>query len=211
MESIPGLEDSPLNDIAGMWLWIGFIICGVGLAIGAMLFGYGRIKHKPGFTASGAIAMPIALIGAVVLGNMNGAIKWSSTDEYTMAALPKDAQTRSITVEKNPPKVTCPDPIKFGPTWKQDEQSNKDRKRAQEIWPALVSDEDAAKHPEIQGVQYTPQGPDCSRENGVAQVCTTVTVWVTKEDSKPMRPGDQISDAMDPDKHEYKSRGSKDC
>lgn len=209
MESIPGLEDSPLNDIAGMWVWIGFIICGVGLAVGAMLFGYGRIKHKSGFTASGAIAMPIALIGAVVLGNMNGAIKWSSTDEYTMAALPKDAQTRSITVEKNPPKVTCSEPIKYEQaSWKMDDESKAYRKKLNELWPKLVSDEDAAKHPEVLALEYSPQGPDCTKSNTVPQQCTTVNVWAYDE---AMNPKGHISQAMDPKKFEYQSRGSKDC
>lgn len=211
MENIHGLQDSPLNDIAGMWLWIGFYICAAGVALGATLLAYGKIRRKTGMTMSGGIALPIALVGAVVLGNMNGAIQWSSTKEYTMQALPKDAQSRAITVEKNPPKVTCSETTKYAPTWQQDEESKKNRERANELWPKLVSDEDAAKHPEVLGVEYMPQGPDCSRTNEVAQTCTMVTVWVTKEDSEPMRPGDQIPDAMDPDKHEYQARGSKDC
>lgn len=211
MDNIPGLEDSPLNDVAGMWLWIGFLVCLVGLVVGALAFAYGKIRGRRGFTQTGLIAVPIALVGSVILGGINGAVAWSSTKEFTMQALPKDAQSRSITIEKAPPKVTCSDTIKISHTWKQDEASKKDRERANSLWPKLVSDEDAAKHPTILGVEYMPQGPDCSKANEVAQTCTNVTVWVDKEDSKPMRPGDQIPDAMDPDKHEYPARGSKDC
>ncbi|MGP5015545.1 hypothetical protein ACTXJX_17280 [Glutamicibacter ardleyensis] len=211
MDNIPGLADSPLNDVAGMWLWIGFIVCVVGLVTGALIFAFGKIRGRRGFTQTGLIAVPIALVGAVVLGGINGAVAWSSTNEFTMQALPKDAQSRSITIEKVPPKVTCSETIKYTHTWKQDEESKKNRERANELWPKLVSDEDAAKHPEIRGLEYRPQGPDCSKNNEVAQTCTNVIVWVEKENSKPMRPGDQIPDAMDPDKHEYQARGSKDC
>lgn len=208
MESIPGLEDSPLNDIAGMWLWTGFYICAAGVGLGAVMLGLGKIRRKSGWTVTGAIALPIGLVGAVVLGNMNGAIQWSSSKEYTMQALPEDAQTRSITVEKNPPKVTCTKEIEYSIS-STDGKDGPEHQEVYEVLTSVVSDEDAQKirdTPLLNRISYMPQGPDCSKENRVAKQCTKVQVHWTERKTH-VRGGAQDFPKTD----EYQSRDSKDC
>lgn len=214
MEGINGLDKNPLLDIAGMWLWIGFIFCVIGLVAGAVAFGYGYKRRHQGVKVTGLAIVPIALVGAVILGNLNGAIQWSSTEKYTVQALPKDAQKRTVTIKKNPPKVTCSEAIKYGVEFvgNQDETI----KRLKKLIPNVLSDEDAkrftaentSREDSPRGLEYTPQGPDCTKTNTTPQQCTQVVVWTVEKSQ-----GSSVHNQGNPEKvkHEFQSRGSSDC
>lgn len=203
-----GMGNNPAIEFAGGWLGIGFLAMIGAVIVGAALmaygYGLGKIKAK---SIGGGMAL-VALLGAVILGNVNGGIQWGTTEARTMSLMPKAAQKQKVTVEKEPPKVTCTSDIEYTIS-STDGKDGPEHQAVYDILNSIVSDEDAQKirdTPLLNKLTYKPQGPECSKENRVAVQCTKVTVHWTERKTK-VRTGAQDFPKTD----EYQSRGSKDC
>lgn len=96
-----------LNTIASWILGAAFVLLVVGLGWAALRWAAGRGLAKSEWAEKGQMGIALALIGAMILGSVGGAIKWSSKDSMTEALMPAAAQQKTVRVDRSEPYSKC--------------------------------------------------------------------------------------------------------
>lgn len=96
-----------LNTIAAWFLGSGVVLLVIGLAWAGLRWGGGKLFASSGHSERGLTGVALALVGALLLGSIGGAIQWSSTKKKTEMVMPEAARQKTITVNRPAIRTTC--------------------------------------------------------------------------------------------------------
>lgn len=177
------VDTGKFDQVAGWALGTSIVLVAISMIIWAMVIPMMRRQGKSTM-ADGINKLAMGVVAAALLSGCVSFATWNSTSGTTTALMPAEARTGSLTVEKEPALVTCPEPM----TEKFSSYRDGDRDASYALISDLVGkaesekfkeptvEDDTTTHKAAAWITWQPTGPDCTTNNRTPQSGTEVAI-----------------------------------